>query len=78
MAGDPKDARTQAEQRFDSFQKTKVEAMSKVESDLHAARKKIARLKAERLARDAAEGKTELDKPKPKAKPRKPRAAGRG
>ena len=39
-------------------------AKDQTDSELDAARKKTARLKAERLAKDAGEGRTELD-PKP-------------
>jgi hypothetical protein len=59
----------------DNFRKTTDEAKSLADSDLEKARKKTERLRRLRLAKEAGEGVTELDK-KPaqkKAKPRRPR-----
>ena len=72
MSGnDPKGARDRAEAKFNKAQKTTDEAKAAVDSERHATRTKTARLKEERLAKEAAEGRSELDK-KPKA--RKPRS----
>ena len=71
MTADPKDARSRAEERFDKAQKTTNEARAQIDSDLQAVRKKTSRLRALRLAKDAAEQKTEIDK-KPAARKRKP------
>ena len=65
---DPKGARDRAEAKFNKAQKTTDEAKkAAVDSERHATRTKTARLKEERLAKEAAEGRSELDK-KPKAR----------
>lgn len=69
-ADNPSAARKVAEARFDKAQQTTENAKSQIEQDLRAARAKTARLKALRLAKEAAEGKTELDQ-KPAGKTRK-------
>lgn len=61
MSADPKDARKRAEAQFDKTQKTKGEAVSQTESGLQATRKKTAKLKVTRLAKEARDGKTEFD-----------------
>ena len=57
-----KDARSQAEMRFEKAQKTTVEAKSVIENDRTATRKKTEHLRQLRLAKEASAGTTELDK----------------
>jgi hypothetical protein len=71
MARDGNGGREGAEARF---QRVKKIARSQADSDLQASRKKTARLKAERLAKEAAEGISKLDK---KPAPKKARARKR-
>ena len=68
---DPKNARSRAEERFNKAKRTTDEAKASADAALTATRKKTARLKAERLAKEAAEGVAEIDK-KPRSK--KPKA----
>jgi hypothetical protein len=56
----------------DNFRKTTDEAKSLADADLESARKKTERLRKLRLAKEAGEGVTELDK-KPARKNVKPR-----
>jgi hypothetical protein len=70
MAKEPGARRSQAEEWFERTQATNAEARKVVDSDLTAARKKTAKLKAQRLAKEAAEGKTVLDKKPPSIKRR--------
>jgi len=69
----PNDARTRAEQRFQKVttkaEKAPASSIGGTEQD--AQRKKTAGLKAQRIAKEAREGKTELDG---KAKLKRPRA----
>jgi hypothetical protein len=67
-------ARTQAETRFDKAQKTTEVAQSLIDSELAATRAKTKKLKAARLAQEAKDGISELDKPA-KKKPAKKAAA---
>ena len=69
---DPKNARSRAEERFNKAKRTTDEAKATSDAILEATRKKTARLKAERLAKQAAEGVSELDS-KPAKKPRSKR-----
>ena len=57
-----KDARSQAEMRFEKAQKTTVEAKSVIENDRTATRKKTEHLRQLRLAKEASAGITELGK----------------
>jgi hypothetical protein len=70
MAKNDKGSRSQAEERFDRARKTNDEAMSIIDLERDAMRKKTARLKKLRLAQEAEVGVTLLDK-KPPAKKRK-------
>jgi len=56
------DARRRFEARFSKAQKTTEEAAAIVGADLDAARAKTTRLRDERLAKEAREGISELDK----------------
>ena len=67
---DPKGARDRAEAKFNKAQRTTDEAKSATDAERQATRTKMARLKAERLAKEAGEATSELDN-KPRAK--KPR-----
>ncbi len=58
------------QKRMDRADATDREARSLISAEQEATRKKTLRLRAARLARDAREGKTELDKPAPKRKPK--------
>jgi hypothetical protein len=73
MAGDPKDVRTRAEARFSKAQRTTEDATAYVAAELHATRKKTARLKEARLAQEARDGRTAIDKkPQPtRSKPKR-------
>ncbi len=66
-------ARNQAEARFDKAQKTSQVAHALIDSELTATRAKTERLKAARLAQEAKDGISELDK-KPAKKPAKKKA----
>ena len=70
MASDtPSAARTLAEARFDKARQTTEIAKAQIEQDLQAARAKTVRLKALRLAKEAADAKREQEKkPKPAKK----------
>ena len=68
---DPKNARSRAEERFNKAKRTTDQAKASSDAALAATRKKTARLKAERLAKEAAEGVTAIDK-KPRSKKAKP------
>jgi len=74
MVDDPKGARERAESKFAQAQRTSDEAKALAGADLDAARKKTERLRKLRLAKEAGEGVTQLDK-KPVA--RKKRKATR-
>lgn len=75
MAIDPKSGRSQAEARFDKALRTNEEARSIIEMEREAMRKKTARLRKLRLAKEAEAGITPIDKPpakkKAKAAPKK-------
>ena len=71
---DPKGARSRAEERFNKAKRATDEAKATSEADLAATRKKTARLRAERLAKEAAEGATEIDKKPAVKKPKTARA----
>jgi hypothetical protein len=74
MTTTPKDTRDAAEAKFSKAQKTSDEVKGIVDTELQATRKKTARLRQERLAKEAAEGVSELDKKsgkKPTARSRK-------
>lgn len=76
MAMNPKNGRSQAEERFDRARKTNDEARSIIEIERDAMRKKTARLRKLRLAKEAEDGLTVIDKPparKAKATPKKRR-----
>jgi hypothetical protein len=64
MAKPSSDARGLAEARFDKARKTTETAQALIDSELAAVRAKTKRLKAARLAKEAGEGVTELDKKK--------------
>jgi hypothetical protein len=68
MAKPASDARNQAEARFDKARRTTETAQALIDSELAAVRAKTKRLKAARLAQEAKEGVTELDKKKPAKK----------
>jgi hypothetical protein len=68
MAKELLGARERAEAKFDKAQKTTDEAKGVVDTELQATRKKTALLRQERLAKEAAEGVSDLDK-KPGKKP---------
>jgi hypothetical protein len=76
MAKTDKGSRSQAEERFDRARKTNDEAMAIIDIERDALRKKTARLKKLRLAREAEEGTTLIDK-KPPARKRKATAKPR-
>jgi hypothetical protein len=64
----PEDARHRAEARFSRAQQITEAATAIIQSELSAARAKTARLREERLAKEAREGVSELDeKPKGRA-----------
>ena len=65
---DPKDARSRAEAQFSKKQVTDRESRALIDTDLQATRKKTAKLRAERLAREAREGITDLDRKEPPTK----------
>jgi hypothetical protein len=67
MAMNPKDGRSQAEERFDRASRTNNEARAIIELEREAMRKKTARLRKLRLAKEAEDGITVIDK-KPAAK----------
>ena len=67
MAMNPKDGRSQAEERFDRASRTNNEARAIIELERDALRKKTARLKKLRLAKEAEAGIAVIDK-KPAAK----------
>ncbi len=67
MADDPRAPRGPRLNPFEKAERTTREAASIAGADLDAARKKTARLKAERLTKEAASRPTEIDK-KPRAK----------
>ena len=73
MAKNDKGSRTHAEERFDRARKPNDEAMSIIDIERDAMRKKTARLKKLRLAQEAEAGVSVIDK-KPPAKKRKPPA----
>ena len=81
MARDVKGGRSQAEERFDRARKTTEEATLDHRLERDALRKKTARLRELRLAQEAADGITPIDKPKKpaakklKAAAKKPKAA---
>jgi hypothetical protein len=72
MANKPTDDRTTADSRFQKFQRTSETAQTLIQAERDSVRKKTARLKSMRLAKEAQEGKSELDKPAAvkKAKPK--------
>jgi hypothetical protein len=70
MARNDKSDRSQAEERFDRARKTNDEAMSIIDLERDAMRKKTARLRKLRLAKEAEAGITPIDQ-KPAAKKRK-------
>ena len=67
MARDSKTSRSQAEERFDRARKTNEEARSIIDLERDATRKKTARLRKLRLAKEAEAGITPIDE-KPAAK----------
>ena len=77
MARDVKGGRSQAEERFDRARKTTEEAMSIIDLERDAARKKTARLREMRLAKEASEGVTPIDKKPATKKPKKAAAKKR-
>jgi hypothetical protein len=69
MAMNPKNGRSQAEERFDRATRTNNEARAIIELERDALRKKTARLRKLRLAKEAEAGITVIDKkPAPKKK----------
>lgn len=66
MARNDKNGRSQAEERFDRARRTNDEAMSIIELERDAMRKKTARLRKLRLAKEAEAGVTPIDKPPPR------------
>lgn len=66
MTPDPMDIRSRAEAQFNSRQTPDNEARRLANADLQATRKKTARLKAQRLAKEAREGVAELEQKKPR------------
>jgi hypothetical protein len=70
MADDPKAARGPRLNPFEKAERTTREATSITGADLDLARKKTARLKAERLTKEAANRQTEIDK---KSRAKKPK-----
>jgi hypothetical protein len=77
MAKPASDARGLAEARFDKARKTTETAQALIDSELAAIRAKTKRLKAARLAKEAGEGVSELDKKKPKPAKKKAKAKKR-
>jgi len=67
MAMNPKNGRSQAEERFDRARRTNDEARSIIDLERDAMRKKTARLRKLRLEKEAEAGITVIDK-KPAAK----------
>ena len=76
MAKNDKGSRSQAEERFDRARKTNDEAMSIIDLERDATRKKTARLRKLRLAQEAEAGIAPIDK-KPPTRKRKPPAKAR-
>ncbi len=74
MARDVKGGRSQAEERFDRARKTTEEARSIIDIEHDALRKKTARLRALRLAKEAEDSVAPIAK-KPAAKKPKKAAA---
>lgn len=70
MAVNPKNGRSQAEERFDRARRTNDEARSIIEIERDALRKKTARLRKLRLAKEA-EAETAPIEAKPAAKKKK-------
>lgn len=70
MTPDPKDVPGRSENRFEKARTTDRESRKLIDADLQSTRKKTAGLKAQRLAKEAREGITELDKKKPRGKTR--------
>jgi len=68
LSSDRKDARGHADAQFSKRQTTDRESRALIDTELQSTRKKTARLKAQRLAKEAREGITELDKEKPRKK----------
>ena len=66
---DPKGSRERAQEKFKRAQRNTDEGRAEIDADLDASRSKTTRLRKQRLAKEAAEGVTELDK-KPAAKKR--------
>jgi hypothetical protein len=62
MAKTEKGGRSPAEERFDRARKTNDEAMSIIDMERDAMRKKTARLRKLRLAKEATDGVTPIDK----------------
>lgn len=75
MAKTDKGSRSQAEERFDRARKTNDEAMSIIDVERDAVRKKTARLKKLRLAKEAEDGITPIDKKPPPRKRKAPTKA---
>jgi hypothetical protein len=72
MARDAKSGRSQAEERFDRAKATTETATSIIDIERDAMRKKTARLRKLRLAKEAESGATPIDK---KPSPTKRKAA---
>lgn len=66
--------RTQAEERFKKLQETEAAAKELIDAERASVREKTRRLKALRLAKEAAAGVTEIDKKPPARKPRAKKA----
>ena len=71
MAREGSGSRKQAEDRFAKARRTTVVAQQQIEAERKAVRAKTARLKAERLAKEAAEAASAAEKPKPSKRVRK-------
>ena len=68
MSNDPKSTRERADAKFDKAQRTTDDARVYVEANLAASRKKTDRLRAMRLAQEAAASAPEPDKKPARAK----------
>jgi hypothetical protein len=71
MPSNPKTPRGRGLNPFEKAEQTTREAKSLADADLQAARKKTAGLREQRLAKEAADRQTELDKKPVKKPPRK-------
>ena len=65
MTSDPKDIPGRFETRVEKARTTDRESRKLIDADLQSTRKKTERLKAQRIAQEASEGITDLDRKKP-------------